>query len=112
MTWASGDRRAPVAHEPARPIWPWAFPWGTARTGVIGNQPEHVDLGQAGPGGIDPARLSPAEEALRAWAEHQAWTTSRSLQIPGILGLQTTCLASGPPGETTGPDLDVAAPYA
>jgi DNA-binding transcriptional MerR regulator len=72
----------------------------------------HVDLGPAGPGGIDPARFALAEQALWAWAERQGIDDEQFSLNPGDLGLRITYLASWPPSETTGPDCDVAVPFA
>ena len=74
----------------------------------------YVDLGTAGPGGIDPGRFALAEEALWAWAERQGMDDERFSLNPEDLGLRITYLylASGPPSETTGPDCDVAVPFA
>ena len=72
----------------------------------------YVDLGPAGPAGIDPARFSLAEQALWAWAERRGIDDEQFSLNPGNLGLRITYLASRPPSETTGPDCDVAVPFA
>jgi len=74
----------------------------------------YVDLGQAGPEGIDPAHFALAEQALWAWAEQQRIDDERFSLNPGDLGLRITFLyvASGSASETTGPDCDVAVPVA
>jgi DNA-binding transcriptional MerR regulator len=72
----------------------------------------YVDLGQAGPEGIDPARFSLAEQALRAWAEETRIDDKQLSLKPPDLGVRITYLASGPPSETSGPDCDFAVPFA
>ncbi len=75
------------------------------------HQEASVDLGPTGPEGIDPARFSLAEEALRAWAEVQSINNEQFSLNPHDLGLRITFVASGPPSETTGPDCDLAVPF-
>lgn len=72
----------------------------------------YVNLGQAGPEGIDPARFSLADQALRAWAEKNRIEDEQLSLKPEDLGVRITYLASGPPSETTGPDCDFAVPFA
>jgi hypothetical protein len=72
----------------------------------------YVDLGSAGPEGLDPARWPLAEEALRAWAEARAIDDKQFSLNPDDLGMRITFLASGPPNETHGPQCDVAVPFA
>lgn len=87
------------------------FPELTLRV-ELAHQEVYVDLGPAGQGGIDPARFSLAEEALWAWAEAQAIDHEQFSLNPEDLGMRITYLASGPPSEKTGPDCDVAVPFA
>ena len=72
----------------------------------------YVDLGPAGLSGIDPTRFALAEQALWAWAERQGTDDEQFSLNPGDLGLRITYLASEPPSEATGPDCDVAVPFA
>lgn len=72
----------------------------------------YVDLGQAGPEGIDPARFSLAEQALRAWAEKNRIEDKQSSLTPEDLGVRITYVASGPPSETSGPECDFSVPFA
>lgn len=72
----------------------------------------YVDLGSAGPEGIDPMQFSLAEQALRAWAEGQGIDDKPLSLKPEDLGVRITYLASGPPSETSGPECDFAVPFA
>jgi hypothetical protein len=71
----------------------------------------YVDLGRAGPAGIEPARFALAEQALWTWAEKQRIEDPRFALNAGNLGMRITYLASQSPSETTGPDCDLAVPY-
>jgi DNA-binding transcriptional MerR regulator len=72
----------------------------------------YVSLGQAGPGGLDPAAVAVAVEALRSWADEQGIAEENLSLTPEDLGVRITYLASGPPDETSGPDCDFAVPFA
>ncbi|HTW07372.1 MAG TPA: helix-turn-helix domain-containing protein [Acidimicrobiales bacterium] len=72
----------------------------------------YVNLGPTGLDGMDPARFSLAEQALRAWAEKNRIDDERLSLTPENLGVRITYLASGPLSETTGPDCDFAVPFA
>ena len=76
----------------------------------------YVNLGQGGSEGIDPARFSLAEQALRGWAEKNRIEEEQLSLKPKDLGVRITYLASGPqsetPAETRGPDCDFAVPFA
>lgn len=66
----------------------------------------YVDLGPAGPQGVDTARWPLVEQALRTWAQE------KGIDPMPELGVRITYLASGPPNETNGPDCDFAVPFA
>jgi DNA-binding transcriptional MerR regulator len=53
-----------------------------------------------------------AFEALLAWKEEQGIEDERLTLTPDDLGLRLTYLATGPAAATTGPDCDLAAPFA
>lgn len=72
----------------------------------------YVNLGPTGPKGLDPARFSLAEQALRTWAEKNRIDDKQLSIKPDDLGVRITYLASGPPSETSGPDCDIAVPFA
>jgi DNA-binding transcriptional MerR regulator len=72
----------------------------------------YVSLGQTGPGGLDPAAVAVAVEALHSWADEQGIADEGLSLTPEDLGVRITYLASGPPDETSGPDCDVAVPFA
>jgi DNA-binding transcriptional MerR regulator len=72
----------------------------------------YVDLGSAGPEGLDPARVSLAAEALRTWAEARGIDDEQLSLKPEDLGVRITYLASRPPSETIGPECDFAVPFA
>lgn len=72
----------------------------------------YVNLGPTGPKGLDPARFSLAEQALRTWAEENRIDDTQLSIKPDDLGVRITYLASGPPSETSGPDCDIAVPFA
>jgi hypothetical protein len=62
----------------------------------------YVDLGSGGPEGLDPARWTLAEEALRTWAEAQGIDPKQLSLKPEDLGVRITYLASGPPKRDKG----------
>lgn len=72
----------------------------------------YVNLGPTGPEGLDPARFSLAEQALRAWAEKNRIDDKQLSLKPEDLGVRISYLASSPPSETSGPDCDFAVPFA
>ena len=72
----------------------------------------YVDLGRAGAGGLDPAQVQLASEALRAWADAQGIDPKQLSLTPEDLGVRITYLASRPPSETSGPECDFTVPFA
>ena len=65
-----------------------------------------------GSGQISAAQWRLADEALRAWAEEQRLDPRQLSRAPADLGMRVTYLASGAPGEISGPDCDFAVPFA
>ncbi len=85
------------------------YPELTLRT-----EPAHreafVALGPAT--GVTAVQWQLAFEALLAWKEEQGIEDERLTLTPDDLGLRLTYLATGPAAATSGPDCDLAAPFA
>ena len=62
--------------------------------------------------GVTAAKWQLAFEALLAWKEEQGIEDERLTLKPEDLGLRLTYLATGPAATTSGPDCDLAAPFA
>ena len=67
-----------------------------------------------GPGGTSAVHLQLAAESLQAWGQEQEQEheDERLTLTPDDLGLRLTYLATGPAAATSGPDCDLAAPFA
>ena len=65
-----------------------------------------------GPDGISAVHWQLAAESLQAWAQEQGIEDERLTLKPEDLGLRLTYLATGPAATTSGPDCDLAAPFA